>query len=87
VAQARHGLRGLGWELEDTPSPILCLDRRDGLDLTRIRTELFEQGIAIEYSHSYPSAPAGGGLRIAIFATHTAEQIDRLISGISGLVK
>lgn len=83
VVQARHGLRTLGWELEDSPSPILCLKRREGIDLAKIQKALFEQGIAIEYIHSYTSVPAGGGLRIAIFATHTAEQINRLITSIS----
>ncbi len=87
VAQARDGLRALGWDLADSPSPILCLEGREGLNLPKVQAAMFDQGIAIKYVHSYTSAPAGGGLRIAIFATHTPEQIDRLIQEIGSLVK
>jgi 8-amino-7-oxononanoate synthase len=80
VARARAGFRNLGWALEDTPSPILCLPGRDGINLPQIRKGLFEQNIAIELIHSYTSTPPGGALRIAIFSTHTDEQIDRLLT-------
>ncbi|HEX7599464.1 MAG TPA: pyridoxal phosphate-dependent aminotransferase family protein, partial [Polyangia bacterium] len=33
VALARRGLRSLGWELEDTPSPVICLPGRPGISL------------------------------------------------------
>ena len=79
VKQARNGIRALGWELADTPVPILCLASRPGVSLERIKKNLFEQDIAIELVRSYTSTPAGGALRIAIFSTHTSEQIDRLI--------
>jgi 8-amino-7-oxononanoate synthase len=86
VAHARAGLRSLGWEMADTPVPILCLDGRHGVSLERIKKDLFENGIAVELVRSYTSAPAGGALRIAIFASHTAEQIDRLVKSIAQLV-
>ena len=35
IARARTGLRALGWPLDDTPVPILCLGRRPGIDLAR----------------------------------------------------
>ena len=34
---------------------------------------------------SYSSTPRGGALRIAIFATHTREQIDRLVTNVAEL--
>jgi hypothetical protein len=37
----------------------------------------------VELVRSYTSAPAGGALRIAIFATHSHAQIDRLVNEIS----
>lgn len=86
IQQARNCLRSLGWELPDSPSPILCLPGRDGVNLLKIRSALFEQGIAIEYINNYPSAPAGGALRIAIFATHTEAQIAHLIEAIRQLL-
>jgi 8-amino-7-oxononanoate synthase len=82
AALARRGLRGLGWELEDTPSPVICLPGRGGVSLERVKAGLFEQGIAVSLVRGYPSTPPGGALRIAVFATHTAEQIERLIGGI-----
>jgi 8-amino-7-oxononanoate synthase len=86
VARARTGLRALGWALEDTPVPILCLERRPGVRLERIRDGLYAQGIAVTLVHGYTSTPPGGALRIAIFATHTAGQIDRLVEAISQLI-
>ncbi len=83
VAQARSGLCALGWELADTPVPILCLKGSQGVSLERIKKGLFEQGIAVELVRSYTSTPAGGALRIAIFATHSHAQIDRLVDAIS----
>ena len=83
VTQARNGIRDLGWELADTPVPILCLEGRQGVSLERIKRLLFEQAIAVELVRSYTSAPAGGALRIAIFATHSRAQIDRLVDAIS----
>jgi 8-amino-7-oxononanoate synthase len=82
VAQARAGLRNLGWGLADTPVPILCLESRPRISLERIKKKLFEHAIAVELVRSYTSTPAGGALRIAIFATHSHEQIDRLIGAI-----
>ena len=82
VKQARNGLRALGWQLADTPVPILCLEGRRGISLEMIKKNLFEQLIAVEVVRSYTSTPAGGALRLAIFATHSAAQIDRLVAAI-----
>jgi 8-amino-7-oxononanoate synthase len=87
VAHSRAGLRGLGWSLPETPVPILCLGQRDGLDLARIQADLFDQGILLAHSTRYTSVPAGGALRIAIFASHTAAQIERLMDGLAGLLR
>ncbi len=83
VQQARSGVRKLGWPLPDTPVPILCLDNRAQLDLNRIQAALFAQGILVAHSQHYTSVPAGGALRIAIFATHTPAQIERLIQALA----
>jgi glycine C-acetyltransferase/8-amino-7-oxononanoate synthase len=79
IHQARTGLNELGWDLPDSPSPILCLPGRTGVDLLKIRNELFAAGIAVEYVTNYPSTPAGGAIRLAIFASHSPAQIDRLL--------
>jgi len=86
VARARTGLCALGWPLADTPVPIVCLAARPGLDLARIQAGLFERDLCIAHVTRYSSTPPGGALRIAIFATHTEAQIDRLITEIGALV-
>ena len=86
VARARSGLRALGWPLDDSPVPILCLGARPGLDLGRLKDGLFELDICVAHVRSYSSTPPGGALRIAIFATHTAGQIDRLVEGLRALL-
>jgi glycine C-acetyltransferase/8-amino-7-oxononanoate synthase len=86
VSAARAGLGGFGWDLGDSPAPILCLEARDGISLERIRDGLYRQGIAVTVVRSYTSAPAGGALRIAMYATHTMEQIHRLVSEIGRLI-
>lgn len=86
VRQARRGLRDLGWELADTCVPILCLGARPEINLERLKNGLFDQGIAVSHVRSYTSTPPGGALRIAIFATHTSQQIDHLVDGLRRLL-
>jgi 8-amino-7-oxononanoate synthase len=86
VRRAKEGLRDLGWPLADTPVPILCLGTRPGLDLARLQSELFARDICVAHVTRYSSTPPGGALRIAIFATHTPEQIDRLLFELGSLM-
>ncbi len=86
VARARTGLRSLGWPLADTPVPILCLGKRPGIELVHLQAELFARDICVAHVTSYSSTPPGGALRIAIFATHSDEQIDRLIAELAELL-
>ncbi len=86
VAHARAAFRVLGWSLNDSPAPILCLGARPGLDLAHIQRQLFARDLCVAHVTRYSSAPPGGALRIAIFATHTMEQIDRLAAEVAGLL-
>lgn len=86
VVYARAGLRVLGWNLAETPIPIICLAARPGLDLARVQAELFARDICVAHVTRYSSTPVGGALRVAIFATHTAEQIERLVGEIGCLL-
>lgn len=85
VAYARAGLRRLGWELPETPAPMVCLPARPGFRPDRVQTQLLDRGLAVGYIRRYAGAPAGGALRIALFATHTTEQIDRLIEALGNV--
>lgn len=86
VSRARAGLRALAWpELIESPAPIVCLGAKPGLDLARIKEALFERGVCVAHVTKYSSTPEGGALRVAIFADHSAEQIDRLVEEMSRL--
>jgi glycine C-acetyltransferase/8-amino-7-oxononanoate synthase len=86
VARARAGMRALGWPLEDSPVPILCLRKRPNIDLAHLQAELLARDICVAHVTSYSSTPPGGALRIAIFATHDDEQIDRLVAELAALL-
>ena len=60
----------------------------EGVDLESLQHSLFERDIAVLYTPggSYSSVPENGAIRIAIFATHTKEQIDRLVGEIERLI-
>ena len=47
-----------------------------------IQAKLADDGIAIAYSSDYTGVGPNGMLRIAIFATHTPEMIDRLVKSL-----
>jgi 7-keto-8-aminopelargonate synthetase-like enzyme len=86
VRRAKAGFRSLGWDLPDTPVPIICLAARPGLDLSRLQAELFTRDLCVAHVTRYSSTPQGGALRVAIFATHTEEQIDRLVRAVEELL-
>lgn len=81
---AKQALRDIGFtDIPDTPVPIICLSA-PGADLGAIQSTLFDQGIAVHHvpGGSYTSVPRSGAIRIAIFSSHTQDQIDRLVSAI-----
>ena len=86
MAYARQKFNLLGWNLPDTPIPILCLESIGNINLDRIQSGLLKQGIAVSLVRSYTSTPPGGALRIAIFANHTSQQIDHLVDALAHLL-
>ena len=87
VRCAKNALRSIGFDIPDTPVPIICL-HREGIDLRQMQAELFRKDIAVLYAAggSYSSVPENGAIRIAIFSTHSKEQIDRLVNEIQRLM-
>jgi 8-amino-7-oxononanoate synthase len=87
VAFAKRAFRKLGFHIPDTPVPIICL-HLEGVDLESLQHRLFECDIAVLYTPggSYSSVPQNGAIRIAIFSTHTKEQIERLVGEIERLI-
>lgn len=75
----RHGLRSLGLNVEDWPTPNIGLRVGGAGQMRKIHEELKDRGILVPYISSYTGAGKDGLLRIAVFATHTDEMIDQLL--------
>jgi 8-amino-7-oxononanoate synthase len=86
VHRFKQGLRKLGFNLEDTPVPIICLEPGTAQRMSRIQKELMKQGIAIAYTDSYSGVGKEGALRIAIFATHSDEMLDTLLNALAKML-
>ena len=88
VAYAKTKMAGLGFDVDDSPVPIICLKGTKGCDFARLESELLERGVAVYYvpGGSYSSVPREGAIRIAVFANHTRDQIDRLTAELQRLL-
>lgn len=80
VAHMRKGLRGLGLRIADSPAPVVALELDTAEHMRQIQETLADRGIWIAYVPAYSGVGAEGLLRVAVFATHTPEMIDRLLS-------
>lgn len=83
VQRLRGGLRALGLEIDDNRVPIICLVLDTVERMQQVQAELMEQGILIAYNPKYSDLGPKGGIRIAVFATHTEEMIQKLIDGVA----
>jgi glycine C-acetyltransferase/8-amino-7-oxononanoate synthase len=85
VVHLRTGLAGAGLDTGNTPVPIVCIAGREGLDLKRLSEKLREAGIVVTHlsPHGYSDAPEVETIRIAVFSTHSSDQIDRLVHEIA----
>jgi len=80
VALLKDELCRMGFQLPDNPVPIVLLHSMPGTDLKGLAEALFAKDIVVSHRNeqAYTGVPAGGAIRIAVFATHTREQILRL---------
>ena len=58
----------------------------DAANMGRIHEALKARGIMVPYLGSYSGIPPEGVLRFAVFADHTAEQIDRLLTELRSIL-
>jgi len=86
VKRLRGGLRALGIDVDDSPVPIICVVLDTVERMQQVQAQLQEQGILIAYNPKYSDLGPKGGIRIAVFATHTEEMIQRLIDAMARLV-
>ena len=85
VRRVRQGLRDAGFDIEESPIPIVNVRGGPSSDLERTRKDLANQDIVVLRvpPNGYSDAPDVESLRIAVFSTHSEEQIRRLIDGIA----
>ncbi|MCB8822474.1 aminotransferase class I/II-fold pyridoxal phosphate-dependent enzyme [Microvirga rosea] len=85
VRHMRGGLRSLGFDVADTPVPIVSV--RGEVDFDRLRERLDAKDIVVKVvkPSGYSDAPDVPSMRLAVFSEHSPEQIDRLLSSISEL--
>jgi 8-amino-7-oxononanoate synthase len=85
TAQAKAGLRRLGFDVNDNPMPIVTWMLKSADEMKKVQKELMDRGIAVAYL-KYVGAPSGGVLRATIFSAHTEAQIGRLLDELKRLV-
>jgi 8-amino-7-oxononanoate synthase len=85
VARVKKGMRQLGFDVGDSPMPIVTWALASADAMKKVQKELLDRGIAVAYS-TYVGAPSGGVLRASIFSAHTDAHIDRLLEELKKLV-
>jgi 8-amino-7-oxononanoate synthase len=86
IARMREGLRRLGLHVDDSPAAIVSFELASAAEMQRVHASLLERGIAIAYTRDYAGAGPDGMLRVAVFATHTPDMIDRLVEVLGQLL-
>jgi 8-amino-7-oxononanoate synthase len=85
VARIKTGMRKLGFDVGDTPMPVVTWTLKSADEMKKVQRELLDKGIAVNYL-KYVGAPEGGVLRASIFSSHTDAQIDKLLEELKKLV-
>jgi 7-keto-8-aminopelargonate synthetase-like enzyme len=86
VRAVRGGLRQLGLSVDESPTPIVPVQAGTAEQMQRLQEELQERGIIVPYMATYSGLGAAGALRVAVFATHTDEMIQRLLDTFRSLL-
>jgi 8-amino-7-oxononanoate synthase len=81
----KSGIKALGFPVTETVVPVVSFSLGKAEVMERVHDELMNRGIVIQLSHYVGAGPAGV-LRAVVFATHTNEQIDRLLSALKALI-
>ena len=86
VSHMRSGLRKLGFDVADTPVPIVSI--RGAVDFDALQARLDERDIIVKVTQAsgYSDAPDVPMMRLAVFSEHSPEQIDRLLSSMAELL-
>lgn len=86
VAHLQKGLLKIGLEIKSSPVPILNISGPS--DLAEVSRQLASRGILVRHvpAGGYSDAPGCETLRIAVFSTHSREQLENLINTLGELL-
>jgi len=82
VLRLRAGLRELGLPVPEGAAAHVGVSIGSGDHMSSVEQELKHRGIVVPYLANYSGSAPQGLLRIAVFANHTEEQIDRLLAAL-----
>ena len=82
VSFVRTRLRRAGWEIAETPGPIIRLQEMSALREIEIKKRLFAAGIYPPYL-KYGDASARGIFRFVISSEHTRAHLEQLVSALA----
>lgn len=85
VSLLRELLRGYGWPVEVSPSPVLALNPTSEAQAAKIRRRMLRAGILPPFMR-YPGGQASGFFRFAVSCEHTREQIRSLAAAVGSMV-
>lgn len=80
IDRLRAGLRTLGLRVHDQPIPIFTFVLDDAATMAGVHRALLQDGLYAPFIE-YPGGPTPQFFRVTVTASHTPEQIDRLIAG------
>jgi len=82
VRAVRSGLRQLGLAVDEWPTPIVAVQAGTAEQMQHLQAELQQRGIIVPYMAAYSGLGAAGALRVAVFATHTDQMIQRQLDAL-----
>jgi 8-amino-7-oxononanoate synthase len=86
IGRLKAGLKSLGVEFEDGPTPIMVFVPGDRKYNERIHRQLLDRDILIPYNF-YPGGPEEGFFRMVATAAHTPQQIDKALDALGELMR
>jgi len=82
TTRVRAGLRTAGWEIPETPGPIIPLPATTEAEARALKKRLLAAGIYPPFV-KYPGGDANGYFRFVISSEHSRTQLDRLIAALT----
>lgn len=80
--RVRVALRHAGWDVPETPGPIVALPPLGARQTAALKRRLLAAGVYPPLIR-YPGGPAGGYLRFVISSAHTAAQLENLTAALA----